>query len=59
MISRRLDAISRRLVESLPGADERRTDVGLNVGAWREIGRELVSLAGELTTLGVEMARSE
>lgn len=58
-INSRLNAVSLRLVESLPRANEQRADNGLNGDTLREIGRDLVSLAGALTTLGVEMARSE
>lgn len=47
-ISRRLQAVSDRIHEA---------GGRLSASTLRQIGHELVSLAGELTTLGVDMAR--
>lgn len=56
----RLDAAHQRLTAisgSLPHVDDRQYNNELPLEMLRETGYDLVSLAGELTTLGVDMAR--
>lgn len=57
MVSRRLETVSQNVGELLRWTAERQDIGGLNANDLRLAGRQLVSLAGDLTTLGVDMAR--
>jgi hypothetical protein len=56
-VSRNLEAINQNVSDLLRRADERRDAEGSSVSNLREVGHRLVSLAGDLTTLGVNTAR--
>jgi hypothetical protein len=56
-VSRSLETINRNVSDLLRRADERRDAEGSGVSNLRKVGHRLVSLAGDLTTLGVDAAR--
>lgn len=56
-VRRSLETINRNVSDLLRRADERRDAEGSSVSNLREVGHRLVSLAGDLTTLGVDAAR--
>jgi len=56
-VRRRLETINRNVSDLLRRADGRRDAEGSSVSNLREVGHRLVSLAGDLTTLGVDAAR--
>lgn len=56
-VRRRLETINRNVSDLLRWADGRRDAEGSSVSNLREVGHRLVSLAGDLTTLGVDAAR--
>jgi hypothetical protein len=56
-VRRRLETINRSVSDLLRRADERQAVEGSSVSNLREVGHRLVSLAGDLTTLGVDAAR--
>jgi hypothetical protein len=56
-VSRRLETINRNISDLLRRADERQDAEGSSVSNLRKVGHRLVSLAGDLTTLGVDAAR--
>jgi hypothetical protein len=56
-VSRNLEAINQNVSDLLRRADERQDAEGSSVSNLREVGHRLVSLAGDLTTLGVNTAR--
>jgi hypothetical protein len=56
-VSRSLETINRNVSDLLRRADERRDAGGSSVSNLRKVGHRLVSLAGDLTTLGVDAAR--
>jgi hypothetical protein len=55
-VSQGLETVSQNVGELLRRAVERQDRGGLNPNDLRLAGRQLVSLAGDLTTLGVNMA---
>jgi hypothetical protein len=57
VINRSLERVHQDIGESLRRAAERQDTRELNGSELRGVGHRLVSLAGELTTLGVDMAR--
>ena len=57
-VSQNLEAITHNVADLLRSAPARRQDAeGLRASDLRTVGHRLVSLAGELTTLGVDTAR--
>ena len=57
VVSRSLETVNHNVGELLRRASERQDAEGLNVSDLRRVGYRLVSLAGDLTTLGVDAAR--
>jgi hypothetical protein len=57
VVHRSLERVTLNIGELLRRAAERHDTRGLNVSELRRVGHQLVSLAGDLTTLGVDMAR--
>ncbi len=56
-VSRNLEALNRHIGELLQRGGERHECGGLSVTDLRRVGHRLVSLSGDLTTLGVDVAR--
>jgi hypothetical protein len=56
-VSRSLERINRNVSDLLRRVDERQDAEGSSVSNLRNVGHRLVSLAGDLTTLGVDAAR--
>jgi hypothetical protein len=56
-VSRNLETLNRHIGELLQRGGERPECGGLNVKDLRRVGHRLVSLSGDLTTLGVDAAR--
>lgn len=56
-VSRSLETVNHNVGELLRRATERQDTDGLNASDLRGVGYRLVSLAGDLTTLGVDTAR--
>ena len=57
-VSQNLEGITHNVADLLRSAPARRQDAdGLRASDLRTVGHRLVSLAGELTTLGVDTAR--
>ena len=56
-VSRSLETVNHNVGELLRRAAERQDAKGLNASDLRKVGYRLVSLAGDLTTLGVDTAR--
>jgi hypothetical protein len=56
-VSRDLETVNQHVGELLRHAVEHYDAGGLDVRGLRDVGRRLVSLAGDLTTLGVDAAR--
>lgn len=57
MVNQSLETVTQNIGELLRRAVEQHDTGGLNVSDLRQAGHRLVSLAGDLTTLGVDMAR--
>jgi hypothetical protein len=57
VVNQSLETINQSIGELLRRAGERQDTGGLDVSELRIVGHRLVSLAGDLTTLGVDMAR--
>lgn len=57
VVKRSLERVNQNIGEVLRRAAERHDTGGLNISELRRVGHRLVSLAGDLTTLGVDMAR--
>jgi hypothetical protein len=57
VVNRSLETVNQNIGEVLRRAAQRQDAGGLNVSELRGVGHRLVSLAGDLTTLGVDMAR--
>lgn len=57
VVNRSLETVHQNIGEVLRRAAERQDTRELNGSEWRGVGHRLVSLAGDLTTLGVDMAR--
>lgn len=56
-VNRSLETVHQNIGESLRRAAERQDTRELNGSELRGVGHRLVSLAGDLTTLGVDLAR--
>ncbi|MBV9651617.1 MAG: hypothetical protein JO296_15965 [Pseudonocardiales bacterium] len=56
-VSRNLETLNRHIGELLQRGGERPECGGLSVKDLRRVGHRLVSLSGDLTTLGVDAAR--
>jgi hypothetical protein len=57
VVSRSLEAVGQNIGEVLRWAVERHDAGGLHGSELRSVGHRLVSLAGDVTTLGVDLAR--
>jgi hypothetical protein len=57
VVNQSLDRVHQNIAELLRRAAQRHDTTGLQVSELRGVGHRLVSLAGDLTTLGVDTAR--